>query len=180
MDAFYLISLFVLFFLLLLGIPIGSSYLIYRWMKKRNVDRRIRIISLAPIILLIYIVYDSIYPSDDFYKEDYKEVTNHEFPKSGNIISKSASFPDHFGDYTSSALIELDSSEYHSLQSKLIENKFVIDSTEFGSNEREHVERELNGRIYIKKMNKELSGGKHYFVGFLSDEKSIVYQRISW
>ncbi|WKN41426.1 hypothetical protein [Tunicatimonas pelagia] len=180
MDKLIFLLLLFIAFLLIIGLPIGLSYLVYLWTKRRRFDRRLRLLALTPIILFIYAVYDSFYPSDDFYKEDYEEVTSQKFPENGKILSKSASFPDHFGDYNSAALIEIDSSECQILQARLVENNFEEDSIEFSSTERRYVEKELSGRIYEVQLKKEINEGKYYFVGFLSDGKSIVYQRISW
>ena len=76
-----LLLLLILIVIFLIGIPIGISYLIYNWIKKKEFDRKYRILAITPIIIVSYFIYDAIYPNEDFYKTDFKEVTAMEFPK---------------------------------------------------------------------------------------------------
>lgn len=81
-----LILLFVVVFFLF-GTPIVISYLIYQWIKKMEFDIIYRLLALIPLIIVGYFIYEAIYPDTDFYKTDFKEVTDMEFPQNGEIIS---------------------------------------------------------------------------------------------
>ena len=113
--------LLILAFLLLIGIPIGLSYLIYRFIKKRNYDKRLRLIALTPILIMTYLIYSALYPSEDFYRTDFTEVTGIELPEHIEFKYKSATYPDHFGDYTSISIINVGKDFYNNLPKTLTE-----------------------------------------------------------
>jgi len=175
-----LLVLLFLVLILLIGVPIGISYLIYNWIKKKEVDRKYRILAIIPIIIVCYFIYDAIYPSTDFYKTDFKEVTAMEFPKNGEIIYENASFPDQFGDYTSSFLAEFEKDYLKNLETNLINQGFVKKENKMSSLELTYIENRNGNRKYSAEYNKELDGGKYYSVGFLNDNKSVIITRISW
>ncbi|GAA4887741.1 hypothetical protein GCM10023311_09440 [Flaviramulus aquimarinus] len=110
---------FFIIIVLGVGIPIVISYLIYKWIKKKGFDKILRIFALTPILIVGYFVYGAIYPSSNFYKTDFNEVTNMEFPNSGIIKYKTASYPDHFGDYTSSFLAVFEQADIKKIESQL-------------------------------------------------------------
>lgn len=176
--AFTLILLLV--FTLILGIPIGLSYLIYRYIRKKGYHRRFRLIALIPVFILGCFIYISIFPPDNFYKEDFVEVTGMSFPENTTIGYKRATFPDHFGDYTSVFVVKIDSSLYFKLPNKLITRGFseiFLDerSREFKKIRKSHGEFEIT-----REFNYEEGGGVDYYVGFLNNKQSIIVQRISW
>ncbi|UNY99184.1 hypothetical protein MQE36_02270 [Zhouia spongiae] len=175
-----LIIIFLIVIILGIGIPIGISYLIYRWIKKRGFNKKWRIIALTPILMVGYFIYGAIYPSSDFYKTDFKEVTKMEFPESGIIKYKTASFPDHFGDYTSSFLVEFDQADLEKLESELKTNGFEEKENKMHSNELEQIERKKGRKNYSKQYIFDSIASKHYSVGFLDDNKSVIITRVSW
>lgn len=175
-----LLIIFLIIIILGIGIPIGISYLIYKWIKKKGFNKKWRIIALTPILIVGYFIYGAIYPSSDFYKTDFKEVTKMEFPKSGIIKYKTASFPDHFGDYTSSFLVEFDHADLEKLESKLKTNGFEEKENKMHSNELEHIERKKRRKNYSKQYVIDSIASKHYSVGFLDDNKSVIITRVSW
>lgn len=71
-------------------------------------------------------IYDAIYPSDDFYEDDFKETFQIEFPDSGKIISKSATFPDIHGDYTSMALFSVNKNDMNLIIKRMDSNKYFV------------------------------------------------------
>lgn len=172
--------LILLFIIFLIAIPISISYLIYLWIKKREFDKLYRLLALIPIIIVGYYIYDAIYPDTDFYKTDFKEVTEMEFPKNGKIRYKSASFPDQFGDYTSSSLSEFDIDYIKKLQTNLIKKGFVKKENKMCTEELDYIEDKKGDRKYSAQYCKDLNGGKYYSVGFLNDNKSVVVTRVSW
>ena len=73
------------------------------------------VISLLGIFIW-YHIYLAFFPSDDFYRHDFKKVTGLAFPASGKILNQYASFPDLHGDYDSCALIQVSTLDYEKLK----------------------------------------------------------------
>jgi len=174
------ILLIIFAFLLLIGIPIGLSYLIYRFIKKRNSDKRLRFIALTPIIIITNIIYSALYPSEEFYREDFTEVTGTKLPMQVEFKYKSATYPDHFGDYASISIIKVDSDYYNKLPDFLIkkglkENGQKIHTTEFAKALEQIDNLEIN-----KEFSMEEDGSIYSYVGFLSDNETIIVKRLSW
>ena len=180
MDGFILILFLIIAVVLAIGIPVGISFLTYRFIEKRNYDKRLRLIALIPILTLAYFIYTAIYPNNDFYKDDFKEVTGIEFPASGKIIYKTASYPDQFGDYGSASLIKVDKDFYEKLKTQ-IKAKGLTKTSE--RNDSYELDQAL-GKIGDKKIEEEYSseegGGVYYYVAFLSDNETLVINRQSW
>jgi len=172
--------MFLIVIILFIVIPIGISYLIYNLIKKRGINKRYRILSILPILIFGYFIYEAIYPDSDFYKNDFKEVTQMEFPKSGKIIYKTASFPDNFGDYTSSFLVELDNDNIVKLQEKLLKNGFKKKENKMISKELEYIESRTKDKKYVDVYVKDNENDKLFSVGFLKDKKSVIITRVSW
>ncbi len=84
---------------------------------------RLGVIGKISIILLggafIFLVYVAVFPFDDFYKEEFVNVTVTPFPASGKIVKKYATYPDFHGDYMSCALIQVSESDYQHLKTIL-------------------------------------------------------------
>ncbi|WKL46177.1 hypothetical protein Q1W71_14550 [Flavobacterium pectinovorum] len=177
MELLILLFIVVIF---LIGIPIGLSYLIYRWIKKREFNKWYRLLSLIPLIIVGYFIYDAIYPNEDFYKTDFKEVTEMEFPENGKIIYKDTSFPDQFGDYSSSFLVEFDKDYIDKLEMNLKSNGFTKKENRMSTAVLDHIENKKGGKKYSFEYNKDIKKGKYYSVGFLNDNKSVIITRISW
>ncbi len=179
MDGLFFILLIILAFGLIIGIPITVSILINRLLKKKVNVRIAKIIASIPVLILIFIFFRACNPSDDFYKEDFAEITTIDFPNSGKIKHKKASFPDHHGDYSSCSLIELSNSDYKMLVDTIVELGFVEQENKFSS--KEH--KTILGKLKDLKVEHEFvseKGGAYYVIQFLSDKKSIIALRISW
>jgi hypothetical protein len=175
-----LIFLFLILLIVTIGIPFCISYLIYRWVKKRGFDRKLRLVSLIPILFVSYLIHEAIYPSKSFYKVDFKEATGIEFPHKGEIKHRTASFPDHFGDYTSSFLAELELNDLKDLEYHLKNNGFVEKKNERSSKELDYIEEKKGNKEYTKYFVREVENNKYYSVGFLNDNKSIIITKVSW
>ena len=166
--------------ILLLLVIVGTSYFIYRFIKKGNFDKRLRTLALIPFIIFGYFVYDAFYPSDSFYKQDFSEVTGLKFPENGNIKYKTATFPDHFGDYTSIMVVDIDTTSFNQLPGHLISRGFSEDSLQMDSDEFKDIEERL-GRLDVeRRFSFEEGGGVYYYVGFMADKHSLIIQRTSW
>jgi hypothetical protein len=180
MDSIKFIGLIGLTIIVIVGVPIGLSFLIIWMIKKRNYDKRLKLIALIPVLTIGYFIYTAFFPTDSFYKDDFKEVTGIEFPDNGEIIYKSATYPDQFGDYGSTSIVKVDKEFYERLEGQ-IKTKGLADNKE---EEGPFDLREVSKEIGTKKIEKEFSvtadGGVFYYVGFLSDKETIIVQRQSW
>ena len=167
-------------FILAVVIPIGISYIIYKWIKNKGFNKRFRLLALIPILIVSYSIYTAIYPSAEFYKTDFKEVTNMEFPEDGIIKYKTASFPDQWGDYTSSFLTELSENDISKLEKQLKTNGFEEKQSNMYIDELEYIENKNEGKIYLRQFVLDTIISKYYSIGFLNDNKSVIITRASW
>ncbi len=172
--------LLILAFFLLIGISIGLSYLIYRFIKKRNYDKRLRLIALTPILIMTYLIYSAIYPNEKFYREDFVEVTGIELPEEVEFKYKSATYPDHFGDYTSISIIKVDKDFYKNLPNTLTQNGQKETGQKFHTPEFDKALEHKDNLEIDKEFTKEEGGGVYYYVGFLTDYETIIVKRVSW
>jgi hypothetical protein len=175
-----LLILFFVVVIFLFGIPTCISYLIYRWIIKMKFNAIYRSLALIPLIIVGYFVYEAFYPDSDFYKMDFKEVTDMEFPKNGKILYKTASFPDQFGDYTSSFLAEFDEEFLEKLEVNLKNKNFTNKENEMSSNELDCIEKRKRNIQYSFQYINDKEVGKYYSIGFLDDKKSVIVTRVSW
>jgi energy-coupling factor transporter transmembrane protein EcfT len=176
-------ELLILFFIViffLFGIPIGISYLIFQWIKKMEFDKLYKLLALIPLIIVGYFIYNAIYPDEDFYKTDFKEVTFMAFPQNGTILYKTASFPDQFGDYTSSFLAEFDEEYIKKLELNLNTKNFIRKENKMSSNELDYIEKRKGDIKYSVQYIKDNEVGKYFSIGFLNDKKSVIITRVSW
>ena len=176
-----LLLLLILMFILIIGVPIVISYFIYRKLRKTEFRKYAFIIPTLILGTLTYFIYTAFYPTDSFYKEDFETNTNIKLPATAQILSKDATYPDQFGDYWSSAIIELNEDEYLKLQSKLSKSKnFAIDTTnqqmgitkEYYNLTEDVSEKEIKIVYYNK-------NEQWFKVAFLKDKKRIIFERSS-
>ena len=172
--------LLILFFLIIVLIPIGLSVVTYKFIEKKDVDKKFRTIAIIPLLIFGYIIFSAIYPSEEFYEDDFEEVTTLKFPENGIIKHKSASYPDQFGDYTSCFLVEFEKKYLEKLKSVIIEKGFVQKNGKVGCDELTYIENQIKDKKYDSEFSKEVESGKIYSVGFLNDNKSVVIERTSW
>ena len=165
--------------ILIIGIPIGLSYITNRILKKKGVSPKWRLLSLLPILIVGYLIYDALYPNKDFYRADFKEVTGVEMPTDSDFEYKTATFPDQFGDYTSISLIKVDNRFYNELENILISKGFTENFQHVNSNEFDRMKSKIKEMKIEKEYGKE-NGDKFYYVGFLSDKQTLIIERISW
>lgn len=180
MDTFITIFSLLLAIIIIIGIPFALSYGIYQLTKLLNLHSYFQVLTIAPILAVGFLIYTALYPSKAFYKDDFKEVTNMAFPDDGKILYNDATFPDHFGDYSSISLIEVNANFYTQLANHLKNSGFktgdqVVRSVDFY---------ELYEQVGTENIQQEFAldkpGGFAYYVGFMIDGKTIIVQRISW
>jgi hypothetical protein len=181
MEIFVFCLMFIIF-----SIGGGILYLIYLPFKiyltrkqklSRELSRKINIAYVLTILFtIIYITYDSLYPSESFYEEEFKTVTLREIPESAEFIEKSASYPDFKGEYCSSSQIKLSKSDYDKLlkelndDKKITEEKEIVFFSEFKNTLKEKEETKI-----IKKFTRKIEGEEDHYLNifFYNDEQTI-------
>jgi hypothetical protein len=124
-----MLLIFGLFFLFITFIPTGLAYLVFRWLAKKGY-KKVGLALLATVtIWTIYSVYTAFYPTDSFYKDEFENNTGLKFPKSGDILTKDASYPDIHGDYSATAIFKTDNNDFNEIQRAIEQNnKFQLDT----------------------------------------------------
>ncbi len=171
------ILMYIIYFFVGIIIPLGISYLIYRWLKKKHSWFGFKILVIIPAIIGIYIISHDIYISTTFsdkeYRDDFQLITGASFPNDGKYIYRDASFHNYSMQYNSAALIEFDNSSY--FKNILVEKGFSPSSQFVKSKELIKVEKKLNGINYEQILIKRIQDQQYFFAGFLNDGKSIVF-----
>jgi len=157
--------------LVVVGLLGGGLYLLYLPIEKRllksgkltkNRSREINI-SYAIVLFLFsaYQTFDAFFPSESFYKQEFKTVTLREIPKSAEFIEKTSSYPDFHGDYCSSSQIKLSKADYQKLLIELQNDKRITKNGEQIGFE------EFNKTLGNKKQSKFI----HEFTRKIKDEE---------
>lgn len=131
---------------------------------------------LIIFIYFLYSVYTAIYPTDDFYYEEFKRVTLRDVPESAIILRKDASYP-FMSDYCSASLIKVSTHDYLELL-KGLENDEKIESLNkiTGSEQLDFVMENINRKQIIHKFTRKVhqQSDHHYYIYFLDDNKTII------
>ncbi|MFV0469658.1 MAG: hypothetical protein ACK5MK_12110 [Dysgonomonas sp.] len=182
MDTFFLVLLIVLLFLLALAIPVALSYLIYRFVKKREWNKWFRWLCIIPLCIPVWIACNELFPSEGYYKEEFRDTVLTDFPRDGEFLYKNSSLPDFKGDYTSVMIVKTDSSYYNFLQKHLTDSKFG-ESGQAGllSANPERILKRGADQSIVKtfKLDDEIANTS-YAVSFLSDKQTFVVEKVKW
>lgn len=178
MEIFVFCLMFIIF-----SIAGGILYLIYLPLKvylkrkqklSHELSRKINITYVLTILItIIYITYDSLYPSESFYEEEFKTVTLREIPESAEFIEKSASYPDFHGDYCSSSQIKLSKSDYEKLLKGLDNDRRITEEEIISSSESKNT---LNESKIIKQFKRKIEGEEDHSLNifFCNDKQTII------
>ena len=124
----------------------------------------------------LFNIYIAIFPTDEFYYNEFNTVTLRPIPKSAVIIKKSASYPDFHGDYCSVSLIKLSKQDYNKLLNEIKADKRLHKGDIIGSSELDEVAgKSLDSRV-IGVFNRNIPNEEdHYLtIAFLKDKQSII------
>jgi len=184
MGIFGVIIFFVV--LIIVGIAGGLIYLLYLPIKKRLIKNgkltplRSRQINIAYIFILVlfsaYQTFDAFFPSESFYKKEFKTVTLREIPKSAVFVEKTSSYPDFHGDYCSSSQIKLSKADYEKLLSELtLDKKFTKNGRVVGSEEFDKSLGDKSSKKIVCNFIRQIEGQEdHYlFIGFYDDNETV-------
>ena len=167
--------LFVVFIVVLFAaVPIVLSILLFKWLSRLGYKNVAIVVLICIYSWLTYSIYTAIYPTDEFYYEEFKKVTLREVPKSAVIIKKTASYPDIHGDYVSVLRIKLSKQDYNTLLRGIRADKRLHKSELVGSAELDDViGKELQ---IVNVFNRSIISEKdNYFnILFLNDAQTIV------
>jgi hypothetical protein len=130
-----MIVLFGLLFLIITLIPVGLAYLVFRWLTKKGY-KKIGLVILATVaIWTVYSSYTAFYPTDGFYEDEFEYNTGLDFPTSGDILTKDASYQDLHGDYSATAFFKTDSKDFKQILAAIQkDSKFQLDTIPFKFN----------------------------------------------
>jgi hypothetical protein len=129
---------------------------------------------------MTYLIYSALYPSENFYRTDFTEVTGIELPEQVEFKYKSATYPDHFGDYTSISIINVGRGFYNSLPKTLTEKGLKENGQKIHTTEFDKALEYTDNLEIEKEFTMEEGGGVYYYVGFLTDGETIIVKRLSW
>jgi hypothetical protein len=178
-EILAIIGMTLLFFLVM-SIIIGIPYLILKLIERRAFRNWKTYLGLIPIMILSFYIYEGIYPSNDFYKQDFRTVTGLDFPENGVINYKTASYPDQHGDYTSISIIDVDELFYNKLRTHLLSIGFKDETNPVGSTQFSEEMNHISEQDIIGGLSLTEGYGTYYYVGFLSNRRTIIVERSSW
>lgn len=184
----YLISTLLVLFLfmfsnficLLIGIHLYFliDYLNRKFFKILSLTRlrlKIALISLS-IIISSYQTFRAFYPAESFYIDEFENYSGYKFPESGSITKKEASYPDFQGNYSSSATIKTNLTDYNAIIKAISnENNFrELPKRKASDNKLTEINYE---KTFEKIKDKE---DMTFTLNFNEIEQTITYQYISW
>jgi hypothetical protein len=126
---------------------------------------------IATSAFLVYSVYDSAYPSDDFYLGEYTEVTLRPAPSTARVVAKSASYPDFHGDYCSYSRIELGLPAYAQVLREISTDTRLSPGDGLASQEAQMIQNRLPRIGVSKSFTRSIPGEDDHFLSirFLDD-----------
>jgi hypothetical protein len=167
----------IIILIIIIAIPAVPSIVIYK-LVRRKFGRRAALICTSIIPLFcIYEIHTAIWPGDDFYKSEFKNIVNIDFPNSGKFIRKDASYPDIHGDYCLCALIEFSEKDYQNLLAYVKSDTAFNDDDiwAFGDQLRKVLGPiSFNQIIYKASYYMEDSQGS---IAFINDAKTVIIGR---
>jgi hypothetical protein len=123
------------------------------------------------LAFIAYQIYFAVYPTDDFFLQEYQEVTLRPAPHTAKVIAKSASYPDFHGDYCSYSRIYLGAESFEKLLRELEGDPRIQAGNGIGSSE------EIKVQSRVKKLSVKQSfirpveneADHHLSITFLED-----------
>jgi len=148
-----------------------------RWIwKKESIGKIIAASSLLILTWLTWSVYSAVYPPDCFYEKEFKKVTGIDFPRSGKVVLKDASYPDQHGDYSSCALIDLSAEDYNSLLQMISKQSYQGRN---GSASFDNVLKQLGDIKFIAEASSEKQN-EYFYWALIEERYSVLIHYASW
>ena len=137
---------------------------------------------MITLLIISLFIYKGCYPSEDFYREEFKEATGIELPKSAKFIYKTATYPDFQGEYSTKFIINVGKHFYKHLDKKL-RIKGFSENQKNGRHKISFPEKikskssKIKYLLSIEKWDSRPHIKCNYF-GFIEDEESIAVELI--
>ena len=151
----------------------------------RITDKRTKIILTAiTATFAAFQTYTAFYPTDSFYKSEFVNNSKINFPENGNIILKGSTYPDIHGDYSASAIIQVDRLEMRKLLENINSNKnFQRDTLPFlfGEDIREN-SKKFNEKLFTYNYYWNLTESGNYSFNIACDTTNnlVAFDYGSW
>lgn len=176
-----MIVIFGLFFILIILIPVGLAYLVFRWLTKKGYKKIGLVILTTVTIWTVYSSYTAFFPTESFYEDEFEYNTGLDFPISGDILTKDASFPDLQGNYSATALFKTDKNDFNRILSAIQNNNgFQLDTIPFKFNlanfDTTIKEANFTKCYTLKRHDRDLV----FTISFNEKDSLIEIQRDSW
>ncbi len=178
---FFLFAIAVVFLATIIALPTVIAFFINRWLTKKGIKYAgLFLLVIAPV-WTAYEVYTAIYPTDSFYKDEFEYNTGLNFPNSGEILTKDASYPDLHGDYSATALFKTDQNDFNLILKSIQEDtKFQIDTIPFKFNlanfDTKIKETNFTKCYTLNRQDRDLI----FTISFNDNDNLIEIQRDSW
>jgi hypothetical protein len=157
---------------IILIVIIGLIYLIFRWLNKVGQTKiGFRLFTLI-FFGMTYLVYTVLNPTDGFYQDEFENYTGLQFPESGIILVKDATYPDQHGDYSAHAVFKVDQKDFLRITEQIQKSsKFQIATDKF-------TRPTTNYKTQYFLKSRDL--GLAFELKFDTKTKTIEMQRDSW
>jgi hypothetical protein len=131
---------------------------------------------LTPIAPLFigYHVYTAIYPTDEFYLGEFKEIAQVDNTNGLRVIYGSAGYPMVHGDYCSAALLQADELKFGQVLSAVRSNPNRQDTLLMGSKEFSNVLLKTGVKRDFLYRASGRNNSEYFFIGFLPEMKMLI------
>lgn len=158
----FIFGLIVIFIILLILFYLYNIFCLLSGFERKKITRKLLLgLGISAVIPSFYLAYTAVYPTDDFYYQEFTRVTGLPIPPSAHIKKKEASYPDIHGDYQVTAMIELSQQDYQQLLFQLQQNPALIPSSNNNNTEKR-----------FDKITKDEAD--MFYIQFLQDNKTII------
>lgn len=168
-SAIVFFAFIAVFAAIILGPTIWVGVIVYKSICRMGYKWLAIAITICIFLFIFYSTYTAIFPTDDFYYQEFKTVTLRQIPKSAVIVKKTASYPDFHGDYCSGTKIKLSKRDYNELLKEIKADERLHPGDMLGSSELAEVmgNNPTNQLSYI--FNRSIANEEdHYLsIGFL-------------
>ncbi|MCF1749625.1 hypothetical protein [Mariniradius sediminis] len=176
-QLFFLLFFVGIFAFLVLLAPYFLLYLLHDWLRSKGLRHIGPTLAIGYTVFLLYSVYTAIYPTDDYFFNEFELVTLRETPLSAVVVRKEASYPDFHGDYCSAALLLLTEEDYRNLLDDLGDDQRFSKMAKgdyLGSFEFTAAMDTLSTDQIVQGFVRYTSGDENLYIGFLDDGKTVV------
>lgn len=155
---------------------------------KKGFKRTAFAIPVFVVGLIAYVIYIAIYPSNDYYKDEFETDLSTPFPKSATIIKTDATYPDIHGHFQACFAMTIAQNGYFDFKRRLdtMQDMTVnsnIDSVlgqESGSEPYANIMKNYNLKNIISVYSKKVEQPHKVYLIFFNDNKTAVFYRSSW